>query len=260
MNNGDVEKWWDVQCCVYLLLLAQLLLLLLPLRLLTGLWWADGACEPRFLRQPSPPPRTGKNNRRLHLQVPSLFLITLTTRMRYVPPRPHPHRLNKAAGFRFSSCRDSSSPPAPRVRFTARQASLRLTTKLFSSSPALNAAKPEFCFTLPLPQVCQSKVEFAHSIGARWCGALSAGTRGLQPRQSSGSAAGPSRCSGRACVRHQQRRRRWRDAGKETISSPHLWDHSLPKHVPRVPKQRKTITTLSSHPPPLPSLCLPVRS
>lgn len=206
-----------MQCCVYLLLLAQLLLLLLALRLLTGLWWADGACEPRCLHQPSPPPRTGKNNRRLHLQVPSLFLITLTTRMRYVPPRPHPHRLNKAAGFRFSSCRDSSSP---RVRFTARQASLRLTTKLFSSSPALNAAIPEFRFNLPLPQVCQSKVEFAHSIHARWCGALSAGTSGSQPRQSSGSVAGPWWCSGRARVRHQQRRRRWRDAGKETISSP----------------------------------------
>lgn len=112
---------------------AYLLLLVLLLRLLTGLRSADGACEPRCLHPPSPPPWIEGKLRFNSSPLPGPSpLITLKTWMRYVPPRPHPYRLNKPAGFWFSSCCDSSSPPfspAPCVRFTPPR--LYLTTIFF---------------------------------------------------------------------------------------------------------------------------------
>ena len=60
-------------------------LLLLLLRLLTGLRSADGACEPRCLHPPSPPPRIETTSLLSPARSP---LITVTPRM--CCPRPHP--------------------------------------------------------------------------------------------------------------------------------------------------------------------------
>lgn len=80
-----------------------MLLLLLPLRWLMGLRSAEGERGPRCLHPPSPPLRTGNNLG--FSSLPPFFLIALTPSMRKVPPpRPHPHKLNKPAGF--------GSPPA----------------------------------------------------------------------------------------------------------------------------------------------------
>lgn len=62
----------------------------------------DGTCEPRCLHPPSPAPWI-ENNLCFNasaLPLPGLSpLIALAPRMRYVPPRPHPCKLNKTAGF-----------------------------------------------------------------------------------------------------------------------------------------------------------------
>lgn len=168
-----------------------LLLVLLLLRLLTGLRSADGACEPRCLHPPSPPPWI-ENNLRFNgspLPGPSP-LITLKTWMRYVPPRPHPYRLNKPAGFWFSSCCDSSSPPfspAPCVRFTPPRLYLTTIFYLFIYFFALLFPDLNLVY-LPL-QMCHLRSKTPQH------GALSAGRRGSQRQQSSRSAAGPSRYS-----------------------------------------------------------------
>lgn len=100
---------WCFLFFFYLLLLLHLLFFLLLaqlLRLLTRLRWADGACEPRCLHQPSPPPgirrwrwggggnkkKNRPTNQPTNVRVPSL-LITPTPRMRDVPPRPHPRKV-----------------------------------------------------------------------------------------------------------------------------------------------------------------------
>lgn len=117
------EMRWDG--AAYLLLPVLLLLLLCLLR---GLRSAEGACEPRCLHPPSPPTRIGNKLRLYGSPLPGPSpLITLAPWIRYVSPRPHPHRLNKPArSWIFSCCDSSSAPhsPAPCVRFTPRRKSL----------------------------------------------------------------------------------------------------------------------------------------
>lgn len=68
-----------------------------------GLRSAEGEQGPRCLHSPSPSLRTGNNLG--FSSLPPVFLIALTPSMRKVPPpRSHPHKLNKPAGF--------GSPPA----------------------------------------------------------------------------------------------------------------------------------------------------
>lgn len=163
-----------------------LLLVLLLLRLLTGLRSADGACEPRCLHPPSPPPWI-ENNLRFNgspLPGPSP-LITLKTWMRYVPPRPHPYRLNKPAGFWFSP---SATPPLlPSLPRLVSVLHHRVSTSLLFFFFALLFPDLNLVY-LPL-QMCHLRSKTPQH------GALSAGRRGSQRQQSSRSAAGPSRCS-----------------------------------------------------------------
>lgn len=72
------------------------LLALPPLRLLTGLRSADGACVPRCLLQPSPRHPGSKNNFHFHLL---LLQSRLHVGWFYAPPRPHPRGLHETCGF-----------------------------------------------------------------------------------------------------------------------------------------------------------------
>lgn len=162
--------WETDETCGAAYLLSVLLLLPCLLR-----GSAEGACEPRCLHPPSPPTRT-RNKLRLYgtpLPGPSP-LITLAPWIRYVPPRPHPHRLNKPAGSWFSSCRDASSPPHSPCSLCPFYTTVSLS--LTARPPPLTLLFPEL--SLPSSAGVSFQCRKHPRIHARLSGALCTGRRG----------------------------------------------------------------------------------
>lgn len=148
------------------------LLALPPLRLLTGLRWADGACVPRWLLPPSPRHPGSENDQWLSTSNSFSSSHACTS-----DGFPFPHVLIpvgsvEPAALGVSSCRDPSSASA----------STSLSRCLAAVSTLLSLSYP--LFASPTRDTAGGRKP---SIGA-----------GFSPgRTGSRSAAGPSRCSAR---------------------------------------------------------------
>lgn len=181
----------------------------LLLMLLTGLRSA-GVREPRRLYPPSPPPRIAHNLGfdATPRPAPSL-LITLTAWICCVPPRPHPHRLSKPAGFWFSS----SSTLLPSI-------TLLNILYVFAPPSLLHCCFLIICKFVTLSRgviSCKNIKRKQHSIRTRLSQVRCAGRRGEHRRQRGRSAAGASLCSAGSCTVEAQ----WKQWTKQNLKKLH---------------------------------------